>query len=345
MSIELVTGHAGSAHVTSAQDGRLNAAAWGDGKYVLPLQAQFAITVDSANQVTVATGDALLEGRHVTSEAPTTLAVDSGTQGMKRNDIVCIVYSKNGSGVESAALQVVKGTESSGTPTDPTLPSGSILAGDSTCSMALWRLPINGITLGTPEQLFDVADELSANENATYSLGYTSSTRVITLTGAGGGASTSAALPAASSSTFGMVKTGSGISNSGGAISVPVVSSATDGLMTPIQRAKLNNLSDNVGSASGGFMGFGYQNSGGSVYLYFPVNAIGKTSASLNSVGTFTLSGNGTSANVSPSLSSVSAALRNGGALLELSFSASVTSVGTRETLTAWCSSMSVSFS
>ena len=47
MSIELVTGHAGSAHVTSAQDGRLNAAAWGDGKYVLPMQSQFAITVDS----------------------------------------------------------------------------------------------------------------------------------------------------------------------------------------------------------------------------------------------------------------------------------------------------------
>ena len=316
MSIELVTGHAGSAHVTSAQDGRLNAAAWGGGKYVLPLQAQFAITVDSANQVTVATGDALLEGRHVTSEAPTTLAVDSGTQGMKRNDLVCIVYAKDGSGVESAALQVVKGTETSGTPTDPAIPSGSILAGDSACAMALWRLPINGITLGEPEQLYSVADELSANENATYTLGYTSSTRAIALTGAGGGA-----------------------------ISVPVVSSTTDGLMTPIQRAKLNNLSDHVGTASGGFMGFGYQNSSGSVYLYFPVNAIGKTNVWVDSIGALTLSGNGTSANVSPSLSSVSAALRNGGALLELSFSASVTSVGVRETLTAWCSSMSVSFS
>lgn len=345
MSIELVTGHAGSAHVTSAQDGRLNAAAWGGGKYVLPLQAQFAITVDSANQVTVATGDALLEGRHVTSEAPTTLAVDSGTQGMKRNDLVCIVYAKDGSGVESAALQVVKGTETSGTPTDPAIPSGSILAGDSACAMALWRLPINGITLGEPEQLYSVADELSANENATYTLGYTSSTRAIALTGAGGGASSQAVLPVADGGTFGLVKTGSGISNSGGAISVPVVSSTTDGLMTPIQRAKLNNLSDHVGTASGGFMGFGYQNSSGSVYLYFPVNAIGKTNVWVDSIGALTLSGNGTSANVSPSLSSVSAALRNGGALLELSFSASVTSVGVRETLTAWCSSMSVSFS
>lgn len=344
MSIELVTGHAGSAHVTSAQDGRLNAAAWGGGKYVLPLQAEFEITVDSANQVTVATGDAMLEGRHITSEAPTTLTVDSGTQGMKRNDIVAIVYSKNGSGVESAALQVVKGTETSGTPSDPAIPTGSILAGDTSCAMALWRLPIDGIALGEPVQLFEVADELATNENATYTLSYTDSTRVIRLAGDGGGASSQAVLPVASASTFGMVKTGSGISNSGGTISVPVVSSTTDGLMTPIQRAKLNNLSDHVGTASGGFMGFGYQNSSGAVYLYFPVNAIGKTDASVNSIGSITLSGNGTSVNVSPSLSSVSAALRNGGALMEVSFNTTVTAIGTRETLTAWCSSLSASF-
>lgn len=338
MSIELVTGHAGSAHVTSAQDGRLNAAAWGDGKYVLPLQAQFAITVDSANQVTVATGDAMLEGRHVTSEAPTTLAVDSGTQSMKRNDLVCIVYSKNGSGVESAALQVVKGTETSGTPTDPAIPSGSILAGDSACAMALWRLPISGITLGTPEQLFDVADELSANENATYTLGYTSSTHVVTLTGAGGGASSQAVLPVADGGTFGLVKTGSGITNSSGTISVSVANSSTSGLMP-------SSVFKGMKSIASGLMGFGYINASGTWYLYFPVSAIGFTSVSLGRMDELTVTVDGSA--ITPTLGVISAALRNNGALLEISSTgtASDTHNYARKPCLVWCSHLAATFS
>ena len=343
MSIELVTGHAGTAHVTSAQDGRLNAAAWGTGKYVLPLQAQFAITVDSANQVTVATGDAMLEGRHVTSEAPTTLAVDSGTQSMKRNDLVCIVYAKNGSGVESAALQVVKGTETSGTPTDPAIPSGSILAGDSACAMALWRLPINGITLGTPEQLFDVADELSANENATYSLGYTSSTRAITLTGAGGGASTSATLPVASGSTFGLVKTGSGITNSSGIISVQAATTSRDGLMTSTQVATLNKLASEK-TWTGSAMGFGYMNASNAHWVYIPVHAPGSTSASVTLSGTIEQSGNGSSATLNFLKSNpYTCQVINGGSLLQLTFNAAGTT-SARHACTYWFSSISVTF-
>ena len=339
MSIELVTGHAGSAHVTSAQDGRLNAAAWGTGKYVLPLQSQFAITVDSANQVTVATGDVLLEGRHITSEAPTTLTVDSGTQGMKRNDLVCIVYSKDNDGVESATMQVVKGTESSGTPSDPAIPTGSILAGDTECAMALWRLPIDGITLGTPVQLFDVADELSANENATYTLGYTNSTRVISLTAGGsGGAASSATLPVASSSTFGLVKTGSGITNSSGTISVSVANSSTSGLMP-------SSVFKGMKSIASGLMGFGYINASGTWYLYFPVSAIGFTSVSLARMDELTVTVDGSA--ITPTLGVISAALRNNGALLEISSTgtASDTHNYARKPCLVWCSHLVAVFS
>lgn len=343
MSIELVTGHAGSSHVTSAQDGRLNAAAWGAGKYVLPTQGQWEITVNSANSVTVSTGDAMLEGRHVTSEAPTTLSVDSGTQGMSRNDIVAIVYAKNGSGIESAALQIVKGTESSGTPSDPTLPAGSILGGDSACSMALWRLPISGITMGEPEQLFAVADELSAGENYTYSIGYTPSTRVLKLTGDNGGASTQATLPLADGGTFGLVKTGSGIANSSGVISVPTATTSRNGLMTSAQVTALNKAS--TPSLSGGAMGFGYQNSGGTVYIYIPVNAAGKSSAAVSGKPSFSLYGAGVSGTATVGLDGATATLRNGGSLLEISFDAVGVAMGYREVFTAWCSSLSVTFS
>lgn len=320
MSIELVTGHAGSAHVTSAQDGRLNAAAWGDGKYVLPLQAQFAITVDSANQVTVATGDALLEGRHVTSEAPTTLAVDSGTQGMKRNDIVCIVYSKNGSGVESAALQVVKGTESSGTPSDPALPAGSILAGDTSCAMALWRLPINGITLGEPEQLYSVADLLALSENYTYSIGYTSSSRILKLTGTNGGESSQVVLPTATTTT--------------------------DGLMTPSQVSMLNALRPT--QVSGPAMGWGYVNASGYMWWYFPVPATGYSNVSVTGYGSVDVSCDGEHWEFS-TLTGSSFRLVNGGTVLEGRFDftgrGDLWSGHTRHALTIYASNLRATFS
>lgn len=342
MSIELVTGHAGSAHVTSAQDGRLNAAAWGTGKYVLPLQGRFAITVNSANSVTVSTGDALLEGRHVTSEAPTALTVDSGTQGMHRNDIVALVYAKDGSGVESAALQVVKGTETSGTPTDPDLPSGSVLAGDTACAMALWRLPIDGIALGEPNQLFTVTDELSANDNTTYDMVYAADERRLTLASQGG-ASSNVTLPLASGSAYGLAKVGTGVSVSNGIISVPTATTSRNGLMTSSQAAALASLS--TVSLSGGAMGFGYQNSSGMVYIYVPVNAVGKSSATVSGRPSFTLSGNGTSGTAQPGLGGATATLRNGGSLLEISFDAAGVAMGYREVFTAWCSSLSVTFS
>lgn len=206
MAIELVTGYAGAAHVTSAQDGRLNAAVFGASRYVLPTQNRFACTVNSANSVTIGTGDAMMDGRHVTSETPTSLAVDSGTQGMKRIDVVAVVYTKASTGVESVELRVYKGAETTGTPKAPTLPSGSILDGASTAAMALWQLPVTGITLGKPKSVHETLGTIADDANATYEIGYSDGTRTLTLTGEGEGASsTSAVLPLAGASVDGLL--------------------------------------------------------------------------------------------------------------------------------------------
>ena len=155
MTVELITGHAGSAHVSAADVGWFNVGVVGDGKYVLDTGTQFACNVQSANLVTIGIGDALFEGRHVRVSATENVALDNGAQGVNRNDLICIKYEYNSStSVESASLVVLKGTAVSGTPTDPTIPSGSILAGASTAYMLLWRIPISGITVGTPEKLY-----------------------------------------------------------------------------------------------------------------------------------------------------------------------------------------------
>lgn len=155
MTVELITGHAGSAHVSSADDGWLNVGAFGAGKYVLDTGTRLACTVQSANLVTIGVGDAVFEGRHVRVSVAENVAIDNGAQGVSRNDIVCIKYEYNSStSVETASLAVVKGTASSSTPVDPTIPSGSILEGATTAYMPLWRIPIESINVGTPVKLY-----------------------------------------------------------------------------------------------------------------------------------------------------------------------------------------------
>ena len=155
MTVELITGHAGSAHISAADAGWFNVGVVGEGKYVLDTGTQFACNVQSANLVTIGIGDALFEGRHVRVGATENVALDNGAQGMNRNDLICIKYEyASSTSVESASIAVIKGTASSGTATDPDVPSGSILEGATTAYMPLWRIPISGITVGTPVKLY-----------------------------------------------------------------------------------------------------------------------------------------------------------------------------------------------
>ena len=154
MTCELVTGYAGAAHISAEDDGLLNAGVVGTGKYVLQTGDQLEANVQSANVIVISTGDALFEGRHVRVSAAENVSIDNGAQGVNRNDIICIKYEKDsGTGVESASLAVVKGTATSGDPSDPAIPAGSILANATTAYMQLWRIPITGVTVGTPVKL------------------------------------------------------------------------------------------------------------------------------------------------------------------------------------------------
>lgn len=153
MATELVTGYAGAPHVSSDDAGRGNAGIVGSGCYILPTMQQLACTVQSANSVSIAPGDAMMMGRHVTVTSAETLTIDSGSMGMQRHDIVGIRYTKDGGTlIEAAALEVIKGTP--GNPaTDPTLPSGDILNGATDAFMPLWRIPLDELTIQDPEPM------------------------------------------------------------------------------------------------------------------------------------------------------------------------------------------------
>ena len=172
---ELVTGHAGKAHATAEQAAGLNAGILGLDDYVLNVHDKFKITVVSANKVTIGTGELVMQGRHVSQGTPEDLIVTNGSQGQKRNDLIVCRYAKGSQSIESAKLVVVRGTPTTGTPTDPAVNTTSPLDGGTTYDMPLYRIPLDGITIGTPVPLFnvlkpmsDVWDSLTPAEYAPY---------------------------------------------------------------------------------------------------------------------------------------------------------------------------------
>ena len=162
MTMELVTGHAGEPHVTAAQDAALHAGVIGGDDYVLSTKDRFAINVVSANKVTIAGGDLVMQGYHASNDKPADLIITNGSQGQKRNDIICCRYTKVGDSIESANLVVVKGTPTTGTPVDPTLNTTPISQGATTYDMALYRVSLDGITIGEPEPMFNILQPMSS---------------------------------------------------------------------------------------------------------------------------------------------------------------------------------------
>ena len=159
--VELVTGHANKAHATAEQAAGLNAGILGLDDYVLNVHDKFKITVVSANKVTIGTGELVMQGRHVSQGTPEDLIVTNGSQGQKRNDLIVCRYAKGSQNIESAKLVVVRGTPTTGTPTDPALNTTSPLDGGTTYDMPLYRIPLDGITIGTPVPLFNVLKPMS----------------------------------------------------------------------------------------------------------------------------------------------------------------------------------------
>lgn len=159
--VELVTGYANKAHATAEQAAGLNAGILGLDDYVLDVHDKLKITVVSANKVTIGTGELVMQGRHVSQDTPEDLIVTNGSQGQKRNDLIVCRYAKGSQNIESAKLVVVRGTPTTGTPTDPAVNTTSPLDGGTTYDMPLYRIPLDGITIGTPVALFNVLKPMS----------------------------------------------------------------------------------------------------------------------------------------------------------------------------------------
>lgn len=152
MAFEIVDGMTGTKHISSDDLSALNIATIGKADCVLKYGDDFALTMQSANSATLGTGVGMVCGKRFWNQAATSLTVQSGTQGQKRNDIVVARYAKTSAGIESITPVVIKGTPTTGTAADP-----EVTAND----LKLWRVPLDGISVGEPVKLFEPVSSLS----------------------------------------------------------------------------------------------------------------------------------------------------------------------------------------
>lgn len=160
MTIELVDGKAGTAHISSEDKAIIHQAKFSKSDVVFDWGDAFKCSMSSSNRATIGTGCASIQGLDWHITAAESVTISNGSQGMKRNDIICAHYHRNSSGdtgdvgIESVELTVLKGTPNATAAADPAIPSGNILSGAVDAYQPLWRIPLDGITVGTPVRLF-----------------------------------------------------------------------------------------------------------------------------------------------------------------------------------------------
>lgn len=155
MTTTLITGKGGTPHITSGDMGAMQAGIIGNGSYLLQgSDGTFpTVTMQDANHALIPVLNLVVEGRYARVTEAETATIESGMSGQNRNDLVCLKYTRNNQNIETAAIAVLKGTPNTGTAADPTVPSGSIHSASGTAWIPIARIPISGITPGTPVML------------------------------------------------------------------------------------------------------------------------------------------------------------------------------------------------
>ncbi len=163
-NLHLVTGYAGAAHVASSDQGSFHEAFIRSGQFVLDAGAKFAASIVSNNQIRVNDGELMMQGRYVklTPGAYVDLAVENGTQGYLRSDLIVARYTKNAdTGIEECSLVVIKGTPAESNPADPAYTTGNLNAeGALQHDFPLYRVSLSGLVLEGLTVLFETEKSL-----------------------------------------------------------------------------------------------------------------------------------------------------------------------------------------
>ena len=148
--MELVTGRAGSPHITSQQDRQKHQGVWGTGAYILKTGNNLEPVMQSSNNIQIKDGALMAQGALFSVKVGTVdeVAIANGSQGMQRKDVIVARYTYNqGANTEKAEWAVVQGTPVASNPQIPQITEGDIQAGDATVDTAVFVVTLDGINI------------------------------------------------------------------------------------------------------------------------------------------------------------------------------------------------------
>ena len=161
--MELVTGRAGTPHITSQQDRQRNQGTFGDGAYILKTGNQLDPVVQSSNKIQIKDGALMFQGALFSVKVGTVdeVTIANGSQGMQRKDLIVARYTYDaGENVESAAWAVIQGTPAASNPVTPEYTEGDIQAGDTTVECPVFIVTLDGINITGVEMVLEIAPDV-----------------------------------------------------------------------------------------------------------------------------------------------------------------------------------------
>ena len=148
MAFDFVTSRQGKPHVTAEQAGALNLSIFGKGRFVTDYADELAVTMASANQVNIATGGLIVDGRFLINEKPETVAIANGTQNQWRKDLIILKINVDAStGIGSVSLSSIQGTPAAteAAAKDPPFTPGDLSKGSYQAQVAIARVTLDGL--------------------------------------------------------------------------------------------------------------------------------------------------------------------------------------------------------
>lgn len=163
--MELVTGRAGSPHITAQQDRQLHQGIWGEEAYILNTGNMLEPQVQSSNKILIKDGALMYQGALFSVKVGTTdeITINNGNQGMKRKDLVVVRYTYDSSqNIESATWLVYQGTPTGSNPVLPSGISGDIQAGDAVVDVPYLAVTLDGINIVSVDVIPEVVPDIPA---------------------------------------------------------------------------------------------------------------------------------------------------------------------------------------
>lgn len=112
------------------------------------------MTVQSSNLVKLKDGIVVVQGRPflIYPNEVVDVSIESGTQNMKRNDLIVAEFSKT-SDADVFSFKAIKGTPNASNPVDPQLVQQDTLSSGTVFQLPLFRIRLNGINVESTDDL------------------------------------------------------------------------------------------------------------------------------------------------------------------------------------------------